>query len=313
MKILLTGSEGFIGTHVRKMLEERGDDVVRLDSLEPRVHKDTRWLEGVHVNMAGRASYEDLSSVDAIIHLAAQVGVADSMDDPLRYIGGNVRDTTQMLWRIPESNNLKRIIVASSMSVYGEGGLFVNEDERCQPESVYGLTKYDQERLVLMWANQNDVPASALRFFNTYGPGQALDNPYTGVLAIFSKRILSELPPLVYEDGQQTRDFVYVEDVARAVLCALDAEEGDLADVYNVCTGVGVTLEHAATCLARALDSSIEPVVTGTYRNGDIRHCTGNPSRLMALGWRPRYEFVDGIREYGRWLKQTERSSSGVA
>lgn len=313
MKILLTGSEGFIASHVRKMLEDHGDEVIRLDRLTNRVHGPICYKKGVHVAHCSAARFTDLASVTAIVHLAAEVGVADSMEDPLRYVYSNSLDTAKMLWRIPKRNRLKRIIVASSMSVYGEGGLFVNENAGVEPQSVYGLSKYDQERLVLMWANANDVSASALRLFNTYGPGQALDNPYTGVLANFSQRILSELPPIVFEDGQQTRDFIYVADVARAIVCALDAHEEDLADVYNVCTGIGTTIEYAATCLARALDSTIEPTITHTYREGDIRDCTGDPSRLMGLGWRPQWDFSEGIKEYGKWLKQTEQSSSGVA
>jgi dTDP-L-rhamnose 4-epimerase len=304
VKILLTGSEGFIGKHVQRKLPKKCE-VVGIDSYEPRVHGDENIANflGVH---AGETPYTSVADADVIIHLAAQVGVADSMTDPFRYLNENTMETMSLLQTIQQAHENgvgpSRIVVASSMSVYGdpETSRGITEDHRATPASVYGLTKYDQERLCLMYGEMLGISTCALRFFNVYGPGQCLTNPYTGVLANFANWILDGKSPIVYEDGQQTRDFVYVEDVAEVVAkAALKTFDG----VYNVCTGIPTTIEEVADELIVWLGGSHAPEITYTTRPGDIRHCIGDNSKLKAVlpEWNPR-SFYDGIKEYAAYL-----------
>ena len=304
MKILLLGSHGFIGTHVRKMLVARGHEVRCIDRFERRVHGPTPTIpEGVR-----KASYaflvpEDLEGVEVIVHLAAQVGVADSMTDPLRYVIDNTSETAVMMQRIAEfGKDVRKIVVASSMSIYGdpETSTPIGEEWPARPASVYGLTKYDQEALVMLLAPLAGITPVALRFFNVYGPGQALTNPYTGVLANFANNILRGDPPIVYEDGLQTRDFIFVEDVAAAVVGAV---EEDLSGVYNVSTGDASTILSVAQQMCHALGYLGEPYLPGTLRPGDIRHCIGRNLKLrLALPWWEPRSFAQGMDLYAQHL-----------
>jgi dTDP-L-rhamnose 4-epimerase len=245
-------------------------------------------------------------SHDAVIHLAAQVGVGQSMYEPARYTWSNSHQTAMLLEKLAVSKP-KRLVVASSMSVYGEGprhydytkrhsfnpaimfeqGIPAPTHEDLAPalHSIYALTKFDQEQLSLIWGRANVVPTVALRFFNTYGPGQALTNPYTGALAIFATRILNGKAPVIYEDGQQTRDFIHVEDVAEAVVHAALGDVKVPPGIYNVGTGIPQTLEHVARLLA------------------EKRHCYADITKLKATGWAPRITFEQGITEYANWLR----------
>jgi dTDP-L-rhamnose 4-epimerase len=301
--VYITGIGGFIARHVVALLDALGHDVRGVDSLDLRVHKGKKpphwrasWRIGDYCMSTLR---EDFDGVDIVIHLAAQVSVADSAVDPCRYIIENTDGTARMLLKVPTS--VQRLVVASSMSVYGEGGELVTESAPVCPTSVYGLTKYDQERLCLMWGQQQQRSVAALRFFNVYGPGQSLDNPYTGVLANFAKRLLNDESPTVYEDGLQTRDFIHVEDVSSAIVkAALGSAEG----VFNACTGTPTTVLHAAHALAEGLGKDIEPTITGTMRPGDIRHCTGDPTKAKEqLGFMAEIPFNDGIRQYAAGLR----------
>jgi dTDP-L-rhamnose 4-epimerase len=303
VSILITGSHGFIGTHVRKQLQ--GHNLICVDSWEPRVHKEPppSWAEH-YGNIPISMFLEEQPEV--LIHLAAQVGVVDSMDDPLRYVQQNTVETVQLLQTLKAlhpSRRPKRLVVASSMSVYGDPQTqrSIGEHYRVFPASVYGQTKYDQERLCRIYGPKLGMDVIALRFFNVYGPGQALHNPYTGVLANFSQALLNGLAPTVYEDGQQTRDFVYVEDVANVVTVA--ALGGLRSSTYNVCTGRATTIESVARQLATTLELDIQPDITYKYRVGDIRHCIGNSKKLRKqLGsWRPR-SLQEGLTLYAKDL-----------
>lgn len=282
MKIIVTGSAGFIGTHVCRLLD--GHDVLEIDRMEPRVHG-----KGKSGRRAGSIREHEHNWADCVIHLGAQVGVHDSMTDPMRYVSENTFDTASFARRAR-----CRVVVASSMSVYGDPKTRkpITEDHPVDPASVYGLTKYDQERLCALLNPETVV----LRFFNVYGPGQALHNPYTGVLANFANWFMNDEPPTIYEDGFQTRDFIYVEDVARAVVAAAttDVPRG----IYNVSTGVATTIRDIAALLRSHLGGP-EAVTTFQQRPGDIRHCIGDPSRLQAIlaDWHPR-ALEDGIASY---------------
>lgn len=312
LNVLVLGSEGFIGSHVREQLERLGARVVGVDSLEPRVHgPNPRPTPGTIVCDYADTPSEAVAAADVIVHLAAQVGVADSMDDPERYVRQNTLGTVRFLETLRRAvaggQRDRRLVVASSMSVYGAGtgrpDAPVTEDSPVSPASVYGLTKFDQERLCIGANGKGAVSAVALRFFNVYGPRQALTNPYTGVIANFANWLLHDEPPVVYEDGLQTRDFVHVQDVANAVVrCATAPALGHR--VYNVCTGVPTSILGVAQELGISLGKRIQPRVTGTCRPGDIRHCVGSPARFLEdfPDWKPR-DFATGIRQYAAWLR----------
>lgn len=325
MRIVCTGSEGFIGQHVISKLLALGHEVIGVDHLDPQVHKDGFTKERPYAFepiSVSKFDWDAVEGVDVVLHLAAKVGVGQSMYQIDRYVDDNVNDTAIMLKWLAD-NPPKRLIVASSMSIYGEGprhydytsgkpqtseemfemGLPAPCHEDCPPDlrSIYALTKYDQEQLCLIWGKAYNVPTVALRFFNTYGPGQSLTNPYTGVMAIFATRLLNDKPPIIYEDGQQSRDFIHVDDVAWAVVNAAihDIPSG----AYNVGTGFATTIMDLAVMLANRLGKfEIQPIITGQHRKGDIRHCFADLSKIEATGWWPKIKLEQGLREYCEWL-----------
>ena len=345
--VLITGGAGFIGSHVADELIARGHRVRALDNLEPQVHgpdaqppaylrREVELVRGdVRDEVAVRRA---LAGVDAVIHLAARVGVGQSMYQLAEYTSVNNLGTAVLLEALVR-RPVERLVVASSMSVYGEG-LYADRDgvvetavERSPdairrgewepraadgrrvtpvptPEwkppalaSVYALSKYDQERMCLITGASYGIPTVALRLFNVFGPRQALSNPYTGVLAIFAARLLNRRRPLVFEDGEQRRDFVSVHDVARAFCLAMTAD-GAPGKVLNVGSGRSRTVREVAEQLAAALGvPEIEPELTGQYRVGDIRHCTADiAAARAALGYEPNVRFEDGLGELVAWL-----------
>jgi dTDP-L-rhamnose 4-epimerase len=347
-QVLITGGAGFIGSHLADALLAQGHAVRALDSLSPQVHDtgttrpeyladDVELVVGdVRDPAAVRAA---LRGVDTVYHLAAMVGVGQSMYQVADYTAVNALGTAVLLEALIE-RPVARLVVASSMSIYGEGlyvdasGVPTTAAERQleqlragqweptdaagaalrpvpTPEwktptlsSVYALSKYDQERLCLMTGRAYGIPAVALRFFNVYGPRQALSNPYTGVLAIFAARLLNGNPPLIFEDGLQQRDFVSVYDVARA--CVLAAEsDAAVGHALNIGSGEARTVREIADRVATVMGAAGVPAeVTGKYRVGDIRHCfadIGQARRL--LGYEPRVALEDGLAELGQWLE----------
>jgi len=280
-----------------------------------------------------------LQGVDAVYHFAARVGVGQSMYAVGEYTAVNNLGTAVLLEALIE-NPVERLIVASSMSVYGEG-LYATPDGRTVPgaerslaqlkarqwelrcaqgealtpvptpetkepslASVYALSKFDQERICLLIGRAYNIPTVALRFFNVYGPRQALGNPYTGVLAIFASRLLNENPPLVFEDGFQQRDFVSVYDVAQAARLALETP-GATYQIFNVGSGEHFTVREIAERVALSLNREyITPEISGKYRVGDIRHCFADISRArLLLGYAPRISLWEGLRELSSWLE----------
>ena len=346
-RVLITGGAGFIGAHLAHRLLAEGHEVRVLDDLLDQVHRGAvrpdyldPAVELLPGDVRDRAGVlHALDGVDRVVHLAARVGVGQSMYDIAEYVSVNSHGTAVLLECLVE-HPVRRLVVASSMSVYGEG-LYVDADgvprtpcDRTRqqlaagewdpvdvdgralipaptPEtkpvtlsSVYALGKYDQERLCLMVGDAYDIPTVALRFFNVYGPFQALSNPYTGVLAIFASRYLNERKPLVFEDGEQRRDFVSVHDVARGCSLALfnDSAPGQ---VINIGSGQSVSVNEIAARLARTLGrDDIAPEITRKYRVGDVRHCFADISRARAvLGYEPAVTLDEGMAELARWLE----------
>jgi dTDP-L-rhamnose 4-epimerase len=346
-RILITGGAGFIGSHLADNLLRHGYNVRALDCLSPQVHGKAAarpsYLDPDVELMVGDVCDPDivrraLRGVDAIYHLAAKVGVGQSMYQIADYTTANNLATAVLLEALVEKP-VEKLVVASSMSIYGEGlfkntaGELVTGTERPlrqlqahdwevrdgagdpltpvpTPESkppalasVYALSKYDQERMCLMVGRAYRIPTVALRFFNIYGPRQALSNPYTGVLAIFASKLLNDQQPVIFEDGYQQRDFVNVRDIAEG--CRLAYEQPVSDAVYNLGSGRRFTVREIAERVAAAVGKShIEPKITGQYRVGDIRHCFADISRARAeLGYEPSVVFEDGLDELAEWLE----------
>jgi dTDP-L-rhamnose 4-epimerase len=339
--VLITGGAGFIGSHLADELVRAGHRVRALDCLVEQVHGEAQrpdYLSDEIELVAGDVRNAEvvrgaLEGVDAVLHFAARVGVGQSMYELAEYAGANTAGTAVLLEALLD-HPVRKLVVASSMSVYGEGAyepapavertreqLEQGEWEPRGPNgeelrpvptpeskppslaSVYALTKYDQERMCLLFGAAYDLPTVALRFFNVYGPRQALSNPYTGVLAIFAARLLNDRRPPVYEDGQQRRDFVNVADVVRASVLALGGDGAD-GRVVNVGSGKSVSVLEIAYELGRVLGKEIEPEVPGKFRAGDIRHCFADISLARkTLGFEPRVPLEEGMRFLAEWLE----------
>jgi dTDP-L-rhamnose 4-epimerase len=298
-----------------------------LDSLVPQVHEGSGTADVVGDVRDPEVVRRAMEGVDAVVHLAARVGVGQSMYEMAEYTSANSLGTAVLLEALAEKP-VRKLVVASSMSIYGEGlyrggdpgertreqlerrewdfpGLVpvpTPETKRPTLSSIYALTKYDQERACLVAGAAYGIPTVALRLFNVYGPGQALSNPYTGVLAIFAARLLNDRAPRVFEDGEQRRDFVSVHDVARAFALALERDGADGLAV-NVGSGASITVNALAELLARTLGKDVAPEVTGEFRFGDIRHCLADVSLAReALGFEPQVTLEAGIAELAEWL-----------
>jgi len=345
-KVLVTGGAGFIGRAVSKELLRRGNSVRVLDSLIEQVHGDRERPEDFPNDaelIVGDIRNRDvvtkaLQGTDSVIHLAAEVGVGQSMYAVERYTSVNETGSA-VLFESLIDNPVRRVVTASSMSIYGEGlyedadGKLVQNAERkprtletegwdpvdeqgralkpvATPEwkqpslaSIYALGKYVQERQTLIMTQAYGMEGACLRLFNVYGPGQALSNPYTGVLAIFSSRLSNGQRPLIFEDGEQRRDFVYVGDVARAFADALVHPDAD-GQVFNIGSGADRSVTDVARSIARALNrNDIEPEIVGKARVGDIRHCFCDGTKAAeTIGFRAEKDFDEGLAELAEWV-----------
>jgi len=331
-RVLITGGAGFVGSHLCDELIAHGYEVRGLDNLDPQVHGPDAGVPA-YLNPAVEFYYGSvtnldcvkraLKGVDAVVHLAAKVGVGQSAYQLCEYVHHNSFGTASLLQAVRE-DSISKFIVASSMSVYGEGETWTDlfgpdhgepaptdEDHPLDLTSVYALTKFDQERLSLLWGRAYNIPTIALRFFNVYGTRQSLSNPYTGVLAIFASRLLNNQSPIIFEDGLQSRDFVHVSDIVRGIRLALESDLRD--EVINLGSGERRTILEVAETLATALGKDILPLITNKHRTGDIRHCFADISKAeRLLNYQPQMKFDDGIREYVQWLQtQTAQDRLG--
>lgn len=347
--VLVTGGAGFIGSHLVDELVDQGHRVRVLDMLVSQVHGEN--AEPKHVNPAAefvrgdvcdRAAVDAaLEGIDVVFHEAAEVGVGQSMYEIERYVRANDLGTAVVLEAVlARRPQVRKLVVASSMSIYGEGAyscascgpiapqlrpteqlrdrrwevecptcgaklspMPTSEEKPLFPTSVYAVTKQDQEQFCLAVGRSYGIPTVALRYFNVYGTRQALSNPYTGVCAIFSARLLNGNRPLIFEDGEQTRDFVHVSDIVQANLRALDTDRADYHAI-NVGTGRATSVRKVCELLAKGLDLDLEPEIVAKYREGDIRHCVADISKARALlGYEPRVSLEQGIPELLSWVK----------
>jgi dTDP-L-rhamnose 4-epimerase len=347
--VLVTGGAGFIGSRLVEALLRDGHRVRVLDALEPQVHGTAPPRSSADGAELLRGDMRDgdlleraLEGIEVVFHQAAAVGVGQSMYAAASYTGANCVGTALLMEKITaRRSRVEKVVVASSMSVYGEGSYRcpscgpahpagrtperlrarrwepacpacgadlqpapTPETQPLHPTSVYAITKRFQEETVLVMGRAYGVPAVALRYFNVYGPGQALSNPYTGVAAIFSARILNGQAPVIFEDGGQGRDFTHVSDVVRANLLAMEKKEADW-EVFNVGTGILTPLIDLARGLqARLAPAGPPPRIDGAFREGDIRHCHADITRIRArLGFQPEVFLEKGFDDLAEWAR----------
>jgi dTDP-L-rhamnose 4-epimerase len=360
-RVLVTGGAGFVGSHLADALADAGHEVTLFDNLEPQVHGTLATGRPAYLRPEHRLVVGDirdaaalgaaLREVDVVFHLAAMVGVGQSMYQVRRYTDVNTMGAATLLDLLVESpGHVRKVVVASSMSIYGEGAyqclehgrvaphlrttdhlaardwephcptchasltpLPTDEDKPLFPTSIYAVNKRDHEEMVLAWAHAYGTPGVALRFFNIYGSRQALSNPYTGVAAIFSGRLLNGQPPVIFEDGRQQRDFVHVSDIVQACLLAMDRPEADYS-VFNVGTSRPLSVLDVAEALSRELGWTGGAEVNSKFRAGDIRHCYADISRIQQrLGYAPKVTFEQGVSELVRWVAEQQGVQDSVA
>jgi dTDP-L-rhamnose 4-epimerase len=353
MDVLVTGGAGFIGSHLVDLLAERGHRVRVLDRLHPKAHggppdylRDD--VEYVWADLDGPALGDAVNGVQAVFHQAAMVGLGKDLGDVVDYVRDNALGTAQLLAALHRRpGRVDRLVLASSMVVYGEGGyrcpahggvrpapreparlaagvweppcpacgrdlepVAVSEDAQLDPRSVYAATKLHQEQLAFAAMAAGGPPVTALRYHNVYGPRMPRDTPYAGVAAIFRSALAAGRAPRVLEDGRQRRDFVHVRDVARANLLALEAPD-PVPGVFNVASGQPHTVGEMAAALAAALDGP-PPEIVGGWRPGDVRHIFASPARAATrLGFRAEVGFAEGMAQFAAApLRAPARGSS---
>jgi dTDP-L-rhamnose 4-epimerase len=361
-KVLVTGGAGFIGSYIVEELLRAGYEVRVFDSLEPQVHGGLAETGAAPEYLAEEAEFvqgdvrdreavdKALEGVDYLFHEAALVGVGQSMYDARRYMDVNAVGGANVLDAVTQSktvrSRLKKMVVASSMSIYGEGAyrcaehglvyprlrpaaqlekgewelrcpscgavvtpVATSEDKPLQPLSIYAIGKRDHEEMFLAMGAPTGIPSEALRYWQLNGARQALSNPYTGVGAIFSSRILAGNRPPIYEDGRQLRDFVHAKDIARANVLALESEKADGVAV-NVGTGTALSILEVAETLIREMGADargLKPDILGTFRPGDTRHCFPDLTRARELmGYEATIPFAQGARELIAWVRDQE-------
>ncbi len=350
--ILVTGGAGFIGSHLVDGLIEKGYHVRVLDNLYPQIHpsgklplyfnKKAEFQKG---DVTSRSSWiKALEGIDAVYHLAAAVGVGQSMYEVEHYVKVNSLGTALFLDILANSKHqIKKVIVAASMSSYGEGtyrcpgcGLVkpplrdeiqlqkqdfniycpichkivipvpTNEEAKQNSNSIYAIGKKEQEEMVLNIGMAYDIPSVALRYFNVYGTRQSLSNPYNGVVAIFISRIKNGHSPLINEDGLQTRDFIHIKDVTNANISALENDSANYK-VFNVGSGKPISIKNVAQLLISIYQSKVKPEITHKVRKLDVRHCYADISKIEdLLKWRPQVDFEEGLRDVIEWGRHEE-------
>ncbi len=353
--ILISGGAGFIGSNLTKRLVSKGYNITILDNLSKQIHgKDQiselyNSVKEISTFILGNVCNQEdwkksLKGQDAVIHLAAETGTGQSMYEVSRYNDVNILGTSHLLdFLANNKNSVKKMIIASSRSIYGEGkykcenhgvvypndriasnmlkGKFdlfcdvcggeldlmpTDENSKIHPSSIYGITKQHQEQMILLMGKSLGIPAVALRYQNVYGPGQSLSNPYTGILSIFSTRMLNGNDIDIYEDGEESRDFVYIDDVVEATILALEKEEAN-HQVFNVGSGVATTVSQVANSLKSLYNSNANISIGGSFRLGDVRHNYADLNKIKdILGFKAKFDFQTGISRFADWVKNQE-------
>lgn len=345
--ILVTGGCGFIGSFLVDRLVGDGHSVRILDNLDPQIHKNSsppdylnKEAEFIKGDIRDRKELKKaLEGVEIVFHEASAVGIGQSMYEIEHYVDVNTRGTATLLDLIVnEENNIKKMMVAASMSSYGEGSYECEKCGKIEPNlreegqlekrkwelicpecgsslkpipapetksqktnSIYALTKKDQEEMFLQIGKAYGIPAVALRYFNVFGPRQSLSNPYTGVIAIFLSRVKNNKPPVIYEDGLQTRDFISVHDIVEANIKAMNSSNADY-ETFNVGSGKGLSIKEIASKIIELNGSNLSPEITNNFRKGDVRHCFADISRIRnKLEFEPKTSFEEGMKELIKW------------
>lgn len=354
--ILITGGAGFIGSNLALKLITKGYNVTVLDNLSPQIHGDNpsetsplflsikdkvKFIEGSVTNIEDWK--KALENQDAIIHYAAETGTGQSMYEVQKYVDVNVTGTSLMLELLVNGKyNIKKVVVASSRSIYGEGKYIskelgavypkhrvandmdhadfepnfpnsseltlvaTDEDSKIHPSSVYGITKQNQEQMILTVCPTIGIAAVAFRYQNVYGPGQSLKNPYTGILSIFSTQIKNGNAINIFEDGKESRDFVYIDDVVDATILGLEKEEAN-NEVFNVGTGIAIDVITVAESLSKNYGVEVPITISGNYRLGDIRHNFADLAKIKSnLGFSPKFTFEAGLKNFTNWVNTQE-------
>lgn len=353
-KILITGGAGFIGSNTALKLVSQGHKVVVLDNLSPQIHgNNPDTTSPLYQSIKGKVKFikgsvtsrEDwikaLEGVDTVLHLAAETGTGQSMYEIEKYVNANIGGTAILLDILTnEKTNVKRVVVAESRAIYGEGRYWsdelnsyvypeerpedamsngdfevkypgcskplklvgTTEDSKIHPGSVYGITKQVQGQLVHMVCQSIGIESVSFRYQNVYGPGQSLSNPYTGILSIFSTRIKNGNGINIFEDGKETRDFVYIDDIVDATILGLTVP-GISGNAFNIGTGVATDVLTVANMLKKHYGIDVPVTVSGNYRLGDIRHNFADISKARKLlGYEPKWSFDEGIRKFTEWV-----------
>lgn len=355
--ILITGGVGFIGSNLALKLVFKGYNVTVLDNLSEQIHgKNPEETSPLYKSINGKINFikgsvtsrqnwaEALIGQDAIVHLAAETGTGQSMYEIQKYIDVNIGGTGIVLDILANSfHTIKKIVVASSRAIYGEGkyqclehgvvfprgredkdmaqGYFeckcpgcgkevellpTSEDSKNHPSSVYGITKQTQEQMVLTVGKSLGIPAVAFRYQNVYGPGQSLSNPYTGILSIFSMQMKNGNNINIFEDGKESRDFVYINDAVDATILGLEKDEADY-EVFNVGADEPIQVITVAEMLRQNYNANVEIKVSGNYRIGDIRHNYADLNKIQSkLGFVPQWNFDKGLVAFAAWVDQQE-------
>jgi len=351
--ILITGGAGFIGSNLSLHLLDKGYNITILDNLSIQIHGNSKnsYLynsikDKVNFILADVCKISDwrlaIKNQDAIIHLAAETGTGQSMYEVARYNQVNVVGTANLFDVLAnESHNVKKILIASSRAIYGEGRYFsqnlgdvyplsrseqrlknkiyepmidycdsklilkaTHEESKISPESIYAVTKYNQEQVAMLMGKVLNIPVISLRYQNVYGPGQSLSNPYTGILSVFSTRLLNNNDLEIYEDGNQSRDFVYIDDVVDATTLALEKND-KLSYALNVGSGEPISVLNVAKQLMKNYEKNQKINITGKYRLGDIRHNYADLTKAKKiLGFYPKYNFLHGLENFTNWVKK---------
>ena len=351
--ILITGGAGFIGSNLALKLIEKGYKVTVLDNLSPQIHTSNSPLydsikDKVRFIKGTVLSYDDwknaLEEIDVVVHLAAETGTGQSMYEIEKYTDVNIKGTSIFLDILAnEKHSVKKMIVASSRAIYGEGKyecsscgivypnerkdedmskgdftvkcptcnanaklLATDENSKIHPSSIYGITKQVQEQMFMVMGKTLNIPALAFRYQNVYGAGQSLSNPYTGILSIFSTRIKNGNDINIFEDGKESRDFVYIDDVVDATILGIEKDEANY-EVFNVGLGLAIDVNKVARTLVKEYKSNSKISISGNYRLGDIKDNYADLTKIQTkLGFKPKVSFEEGIKRFTKWVNAQE-------